>query len=311
MRRTLAITVVAVLVGTAAALSASGAPGTTTFPEVIALPDGWLPEGIAVGKGSTFYSGSRANGAIYRGDLRSGEGSIFAPGATGRVAVGLSVDQRGRYLFVAGGPTGQAYVFDTDSGALVANYVLTAPGTFVNDVIVTRGAAYFTDSARPVLYRLSLGPDGRVDAAATTEEIDLSGDWQQVPGFNANGIEATPNGEWLIVVNSTVGALYRVDPQTGEATEIDLGGASVAAGDGLLLQGSTLYVVRNQLDTIVVLDLSADLLQGTVTRQITSPLFDVPTTIAMFGSSLYAVNARFNTPPTPTTTYSVVRVPRV
>jgi sugar lactone lactonase YvrE len=311
MRRTLAITVVAVVVGIAAASTASAAPGTTTFPEVIALPDGWLPEGIAVGRGSTFYSGSRANGAIYRGDLRTGEGSIFAPGATGRVAVGLSVDQRGRYLFAAGGPTGQAYVFDADSGALVASYVLTAPGTFVNDVIVTRDAAYFTDSARAVLYRLSLGPGGRVDPAATTEEIDLGGEWQQVPGFNANGIEATPNGKWLIVVNSSVGALYRVDPQTGDATEIDLGGASVAAGDGLLLQGSTLYVVRNQLNTIVVIDLSSDLLQGTVTGQITSPLFDVPTTIAKFGSSLYAINARFNTPPTPTTTYSVVRVPRV
>ena len=311
MRRSLAITVAAVVVGTAAVSTASAAPGTTTFPEVIALPDGWLPEGIAVGRGSTFYSGSRANGAIYRGDLRTGEGSIFAPGATGRVAVGLSVDQRGRYLFVAGGPTGEAYVFDANSGALVANYVLTAPGTFVNDVIVTRDAAYFTDSARPVLYRLALGPDRRVDPAMTIEEIDLGGDWQQVPGFNANGIEATPNGEWLIVVNSTVGALYRVDPQTGDTTQIDLGGASVTAGDGLLLQGSTLYVVRNQLNTIVVIDLSSDLLQGTVTGQITSPLFDVPTTIAMFGSSLYAINARFSTPPTPTTTYSIVRVPRV
>jgi sugar lactone lactonase YvrE len=311
MRRSLAITVAAVAVGTAAVSTAPAAPGTTTFPEVIALPDGWLPEGIAVGRGSTFYSGSRANGAIYRGDLRTGEGSIFAPGATGRVAVGLSVDQRGRYLFVAGGPTGEAYVFDANSGALVATYVLTAPGTFVNDVIVTRDAAYFTDSARPVLYRLALGPDGRVDPAMTIEEIDLGGDWQQVPGFNANGIEATPNGEWLIVVNSTVGALYRVDPQTGETTQIDLGGASVTAGDGLLLQGSTLYVVRNQLNTIVVIDLSSDLLQGTLTGQITSPLFDVPTTIAMFGSSLYAINARFSTPPTPTTTYSIVRVPRV
>lgn len=311
MRRSLAITVAAVVVGTAAVSTAPAAPGTTTFPEVIALPDGWLPEGIAVGRGSTFYSGSRANGAIYRGDLRTGEGSIFAPGATGRVAVGLSVDQRGRYLFVAGGPTGEAYVFDANSGALVATYVLTAPGTFVNDVIVTRDAAYFTDSARPVLYRLALGPDGRVDPAMTIEEIDLGGDWQQVPGFNANGIEATPNGEWLIVVNSTVGALYRVDPQTGDATQIDLGGASVTAGDGLLLQGSTLYVVRNQLNTIMVIDLSSDLLQGTLTGQITSPLFDVPTTIAMFGSSLYAINARFSTPPTPTTTYSIVRVPRV
>ena len=293
----------------ATALTASAAPGTT-FPEVVALPNGWLPEGIAVGKGSTFYSGSRADGAIYRGDLRTGEGSIFASGEGGRVAVGLAVDQRGKYLFVAGGPTGRGLVYDADSGALVASYVLTSPGTFINDVIVTRDAAYFTDSARPVLYRLSLGRDGSVDPAATTEEIALGGDWQQVPGFNANGIEATPNGEWLIVVNSTVGALYRVDPQTGDATQIDLGGALVTAGDGLLLQGSTLYVVRNQLNTIVVIDLSPDLLEGTVTRQITSPLFDVPTTIAMFGSSLYAINARFTTPPTPTTPYQIVRVPR-
>ena len=36
----------------------------------------------------------------------------------------------------------------------------------------------------------------------------------------------------------------------------------------------------------------------------------VPTTIAMFGSSLYAVNARFATPPTPDTTYTIVRVAR-
>lgn len=309
MRRSLVIMLLAVVVG-AVASSAPAAPGTT-FPEVIALPDGWLPEGIAVGKGSTFYSGSRANGAIYRGDLRTGEGSIFAPGATGRVAVGLSVDQRGRYLFAAGGPTGQAHVYDADTGDLVASYVLTAPGTFVNDVIVTRDAAYFTDSARAFLYRVALGPGGFVDPAASVEEIPLGGDWVQVAGFNANGIEATPSGDWLIVVNSTTGALFRVDPETGDATEIDLGGATVTAGDGILLHGSTLYVVRNRLNVIAVVELSPDLLEGAVTREITSPLFDVPTTIAEFGSSLYAINARFTTPPTPTTPYTVVKVPRV
>ena len=302
---------VAVLVGIAGTASTASAGPGTAFPEVIALPGGWLPEGIAVGTGSTFYSGSRANGAIYRGDLRTGQGSIFAPGAAGRVAVGLAVDLRGRYLFAAGGPTGQAHVYDTGSGALVASYVLTAPGTFVNDVIVTRDAAYFTDSGRAVLYRVSLAPGGFVDPSATVAELPLGGDWQQVPGFNANGIEATPSGDWLIVVNSTTGALYRVDPATGEATEIDLGGASVTSGDGILLQGSTLYVVRNFLNRIAVVELSPDLLQGAVTREITSPNFDVPTTIAMFGSSLYAINARFTTPPTPTTPYTVAKVPRV
>ena len=301
---------VSLLLGAAVAPAVAAKPGQRPFPEVIPLPLGWQAEGIAVGPGSTVFSGSLATGAIWKGDLRSGVGRILVTGKEGRVAVGLKHSHG--LLYVAGGPTGLASVYDAQSGALVDKCEFGTPGaTFVNDVIVTRDAAYFTDSARPVLYRLPLGQGGRVDPAATTEEIVLGGDWQQVPGFNANGIEATPNGEWLIVVNSTVGALYRVDPRTGDATQIDLGGASVAAGDGLLLQGSTLYVVRNQLNTIVVIDLSSDLLQGTVRGEITSPLFDVPTTIAMFGSSLYAINARFSTPPTPTTTYSVVRVRRV
>ena len=132
-----------------------------------------------------------------------------------------------------------------------------------------------------------------------------------MPGFNANGIEATPDGRWLIVVNSSTGALYRVDPDTGSASRIDLGGASVSAGDGILLHGSTLYVVRNQLNEIDVVEFSSNLLQGEVTRVITSPLFDIPTTIARFGNSLYAINARFSTPPTPATTYTIVRAPRV
>ena len=156
MRRTLAITGVAALVATVAALTASAAPSTTTFPEVIALPNGWLPEGIAVGKGSTFYSGSRADGAIYGGVLGPGEGSIFAPGVPGRVAVGLKVDQRGRYLFVAGGPTGQAYVFDADSGALVANYALTRTRHLrQRRDRDSRTRRTSRTPARPVLYRLS------------------------------------------------------------------------------------------------------------------------------------------------------------
>jgi sugar lactone lactonase YvrE len=128
--------------------------------------------------------------------------------------------------------------------------------------------------------------------------------------FNANGIEASANGKWLIVVNSTVGKLYRVDPATGEATEIDLAGASVSNGDGLRLVGKTLYVARNALNEIAVIELASNLLSGEVTRTITNPAFDFPTTLARFGGSLYTVNARFSTPPTPDTEYDVVRVPR-
>jgi sugar lactone lactonase YvrE len=278
------------------------------WPDVIALPNGWLPEGVVIGHGPVIYSGSRANGAIYAADLRTGEGAILVPGQAGRVAVGLSFDARTNAIFVAGGPTGKAYVYDAETGALVQEYTLTAPGTFVNDVIVTPDAAYFTQSSLPVYYRVPLGPGGRLAPPGDVETITLGGDWQQVPGLNANGIEATPNGKSLMIVNSTTGALYRVEPPTGAATRIDLGAGSVTAGDGLLLRDHTLYVVRNRLNEIAIVDLAPDLGSGEVVGTITSSNFDVPTTIASFGNGLYAVNARFTTPPTPSTTYSIVRV---
>jgi sugar lactone lactonase YvrE len=290
------------------ALSLAHVQAAGAWPDVIALPNGWLPEGVVTGRGPVIYSGSRANGAIYAADLRTGEGEILVPGQAGRVAVGLSFDARSNYIFAAGGGTGKAYVYDASTGTLVQEYVLTAPGTFVNDVIVTKDAAYFTQSSRAEYYRVPLGPGGEPGAATEVETIPLGGGWQQVPGFNANGIEATADGGSLIFVNSTSGVLYRVEPLTGAATPIDLGGASVAQGDGLLLRGQTLYVVRNRLNQIEVVELEPDLASGVVTGTITDPAFDVPTTIAAFGGALYAVNARFTTPPTPSTTYNIVRV---
>jgi hypothetical protein len=82
----------------------------------------------------------------------------------------------------------------------------------------------------------------------------------------------------------------------------------VTSGDGILLQGETLYVVRNQFNEVAVIRLPPDLSSGTLIDTITDDNFDVPTTLANFGSRLYAVNARFGTPPTPTTEYTIVQV---
>ena len=76
----------------------------------------------------------------------------------------------------------------------------------------------------------------------------------------------------------------------------------------IALEGHTLYVVRNRLNQIEVIDLEPDLSAGAVVETITNAEFDVPTTITRFGSALYAVNARFGTPPTPTTPYSIIRI---
>lgn len=276
------------------------------FPDVIALPDGWLPEGIAIGPRHTFYAGSRANGAIYRGDLRTGEGEIFIEGVPGRVAVGLKYDRECKFLLVSGGGTGQGFIYDGRSGDELQMFQFTTGPAFINDVIVTEDAAYFTNSQAAELYRVDL-----TDCAlpADFDVLPLSGDWQQVTGFNANGIVADDEGQYLIVVNSTLGNLYRVDAETGAAQQIDLGAEGlVTNGDGLALRDGLLYVVRNRLNEVVVIDLNEDWTTGEVVDTITSPLFDVPTTIAFFGNALYAVNARFTTPPTPTTPYTVVRV---
>ncbi|NLF66848.1 MAG: superoxide dismutase [Chloroflexi bacterium] len=282
------------------------------FPEVIPLPNGFAPEGVATGRGPVIFAGSLNNGAIYRADLRTGEGDVFIEGEEGAVAVGLSFDKRANTLFVSGGPTGLGRVYDASSGALLAEYQLGTPGaTFINDVVATREAAYFTDSRASVFYRVPLGPGGRLLPNAAVETIAFSDNYPFDPAaFNSNGIVATSNGRWLIVANSGAQAVYRVDPDTGEATEIDLGGDALPNADGLVLLGRTLYVVQNSSNQIAVVELSADYTSGEVVDTITDDDFRVPTTAAVFGNALYAVNARFGTTPGPDVEYEIVRVER-
>lgn len=273
------------------------------FPEVIALPAGFQPEGIATGRGTSFYVGSLADGSIYRGDLRTRNGAVLVA-SPGGLAVGIEVDRRNR-LWVAGGPAGTGRVYDAGTGELLAEYDFPGAG-FVNDVVVTRDAAYFTDSFTPHLFVVPLGSDGQPGAAST---LPLSGDFEFVPGeFNANGIEASPDGHTLLVVNSTTGALSAVTASTGVAAQV--GGVSLTSGDGLLRQGRTLYVARNFFNEVAVVRLDAGYGSGALVSTLTDPDFDVPTTVARQGSRLYAVNARFGTPPGPTTEYDVVRFPR-
>jgi len=292
----------------ALSFSIVGSASADSFPEVIPLPNGFAPEGIASGKGTIFFVGSIPTGAIYRGDFRTGEGEVLVEPQAGRSAIGLKYDPRSGLLFVAGGMTGYAYFYDAETGENYAEIQLSTDPSFINDVTITQDAAYFTNSFQPVIHRVALSRNGIPTSGVET--IPLGGDYQFTPGaFNANGIAATPNGKTLIIVNSTEGALYRVDPETGDAVRIDLDGGSVPFGDGILLQGKTLYVVQNQLNQVAVIELSSDYHEGTIVDTITGPLFRVPTTIAGFGDSLYVVNARFGTPVTPDTEYEVVLVP--
>jgi sugar lactone lactonase YvrE len=300
MRRAL----LAALAAGATLLTATAVAGDQ-FPQTIALPPGFGPEGIAIDGGGQFYVGSIPTGAIYRGSVRTGHGEILVPGATGRAALGIDVDNHGR-VFVAGGPTGSAYVYDAETGAQIASYALVHGQTFVNDVVVTRGGAYFTDSFRPVVYRIPIGPNGSLGASA--EEIPLSGDIVYAAGFNTNGIDATPNGKTLVIVQTNTGKLFTLDPASGVTRQIDLGGEALTGGDGILLDGKTLYVVRNVQNRIAVVELAHGFSSGKVVTYLTSPGLDVPATIDDFGRRLYAVNARFGTPVTPTTPYWITQL---
>ncbi|WP_260867752.1 SMP-30/gluconolactonase/LRE family protein [Streptomyces sp. SAJ15] len=282
------------------------------WPTTLQLPDGFRPEGIAIGGGPWAYFGSIGDGSIYRVDLRSGAGAVISEGP-GTASLGLKLDRWGR-LFVAGQRTGEARVVDSRSGALLATYRLTEGTSFVNDVVLTPSAAWFTDSYQPVLYGLPLGQDGRLPDPADVVRLPLAGEWQQVPGevINANGIAPTPDGRALLVVQSGVGLLHRVNPTDGVAVRVDLGAAApLTNGDGLLLEGRTLYVVQNRQNAVDVFRLDATGGRGEFLTRITDPRFDVPTTAAAYGDRIYLPNARFTTPPTPQTTYTAVAVERV
>lgn len=301
MRRML--TLAATLAGVVAVL-AGGSSAQNAFPEVIPLPNGFRPEGIEVGKGTTFYVGSVANGAIYRGNLRTGAGAILVPGETGKTATGIELDNRNR-LFVAGAGTGKAHVYNARTGASIQTFTFASAPTFINDVVVTRTVAFFTDSQNAVLYRISIGQRGALSAL---DELPIGGDFKLANGFNLNGIDATRNGKTLVAVQSNTGKLFRIDPANGVAREISLGGESVPNGDGILLTGKTLYVVQNQLNRVAVIALSANLASGRVVTRLSDPDFSVPTTIDDHGRRLYAVNARFGIPNPDSAAYQVVQL---
>ncbi|RKT56048.1 SMP-30/gluconolactonase/LRE family protein [Saccharothrix australiensis] len=303
MSGALAAVVVGLSLVTAAPATAEGAHHR--YPTELPLPDGFRPEGIAIGDEPTAYLGSLADGDILRLDLRTGRSAVISQGP-GTPSVGLKVDRRDR-LFVAGGNAGNARVVDARNGAVLKSYEFGGPGAFVNDVALTDDAAYFTDSSKAVLYKIAFGRRGELPDTATT--IPLTGDFVLVPdSFNSNGIAPTPDRKALLVVQSSTGKLFRVGDD-GVAATVDLGGQALTAGDGLLVRGRTLYVVQNALNRVAVFALNRAGTSGKPVTTITDERFDVPTTVAAFGDRLYLPNARFGTPPTPTTPYRVIAVP--
>lgn len=295
------------------ATAARAEPAGTSWPTDFSLPNGFQPEGIAIGPGPTAWFGSRNSGALYRASLATGRGETLATDMD-PMSLGLRTDGRGR-LFIAGGFTRQLRVFDTRTGRVLATYEVGKPSTVVNDVVLTPRAAWFTDSTQQQLYGLPLGPRGELPRAREIVTLPLTGEWVSAPadGFTTNGLERTPDGRGLLVINVHAhgGSLYRVDPRTGDARRVDLGGSRLPDGDGALLLGRTLYVVQQVQNAVDVFHLDATGLRGTAIARITDPRFRIPTTVAPFGRRLYLPNSRFTEETTPATPYNAVAVRQV
>lgn len=286
-------------------LGAAAAPAAAEprADKVIVLPGATSAEGIAAGAGSTFYAGDMFAGDIFRGDVRRGTAELFIDAPAGRNAVGLKADLRHHLLFVAGGQTGQAYVYHLRTGATVASYRI--PNAFVNDVAVTRRGAWFTDSAQGKLFFVPVDGYGKPGPLQT---LTLTGPAADTSGqVNLNGIAATADGRTLLVAHWAAAKIFTVDPVTGASAAIE--GVDVPNVDGIVLDGHRLWVVQNFNNQISRFQLSGDLSEGTLKKVITSPHFAIPTTAALFGHRLAVVNAHFDTgfPPT-SPTYEVVVV---
>jgi sugar lactone lactonase YvrE len=280
---------------------------TLSADDVIVLRGANSAEGIAAGEGTTFYAGELLTGDIFRGDIHDGKARRFIDAPEGRMAVGMKADTRNDLLFVAGGTTGKAFVYDTDTRKPVKEYDL-APG-FINDVTLTRDGAWFTNSATPELYFVPLSGHGELGGAADVKTLKVRGEAGKPlqPGqFGFNGIAAADDDDVLIVAHTQNQALYAVDPGTGKSKRIK--GPDLKFIDGILLKDHTVWAVQNMANQVSRLKLSDDLSSFMVRDVITSRQFDIPTTVARFGDTLAAVNAKFGQQPPPTQ-YEVVLVP--
>jgi len=197
------------------------------WPEAIAIPTGFEAEGIELGKGHEFFLGgfsfsstlvpafggpehpmSGYAGAIYKGNLRTGEGAILVP-PTGKPVSGLSYDPRTDYLYAATGfgdfVSGiiidqGVIVYDASSGDFITE-ITFGDNILINDCLVTHRAVYCTDSFNPDLYKIVLGKGGRLPSTPVFEVIPMPG--FETPGFvNANGLVGEFDGKQLVRPNS-------------------------------------------------------------------------------------------------------------
>jgi sugar lactone lactonase YvrE len=225
-------------------------------------------------------------------------------------ALGMKVDAMGR-LWVAGGRTGRMSILDTRSGKMLKQVEVPNPsGSNINDLALVGSAGYFTDTRTPTMWRLEAkgdqigAPELWLSFAGTALQYDS--------GNNLNGIAATPDGRTLIVVQMGKGLLFTIDIRSKAVKAVDTGGADLTGADGLVLDGRTLYVVRQMVAEIATVTPSADMTCGTVVHRFKHPQLAWPATAVKAGDRLIVVNTQFNVRATNTQTlpFTLLSIPQ-
>ena len=257
------------------------------------------PEGIGYDPDGYVFTASASDGAVVRTSLKDGSSTtITKPGVLLRGSsanfpriLGIKVDGSKR-LWIAGGRTGKIFALDSRSGRLIKELVVAGEGSVLNDAVATREAVYVTDTLRPILWRIALSGNG---IGEPEPWINFGGTpIEYADGLNLNGIAIDPTGRSLIVVQMDKGLLFKIDVNTKAIAPIDIGGADLSGGDGLVLDGTTLYVVRQPAAEIVSLQLAPDLSSARVVSRYRSPVLQWPATAAKVGNDLLVVNSQFN-----------------
>jgi Cu-Zn family superoxide dismutase len=295
-RRSLA-PLAAALVLTITTTSAQKPAAITQYP---LPPDVTYPEGIAYdAKQETIYTGSAESGTIVRMTLAGKQTATVSPPGSVLQAppfpalLGMKIDPSGR-LWVAGGRTGSMAVVDSRKGAVLKKFeVPKKDASLINDVTLVGSSAYFTDSLTPTLWRITAKGDQIGDLEPWLQFAGSPIEYT-TPGANLNGITATPDGRSLIVVQMNKGLLFRITVQDKRITPIDVGGEALTAADGLVLDGQTLYVVRQGEQEIATVQLDADLSKGRVVSRFRNAALLWPATAVKVGDQLLVVNTQFN-----------------
>jgi Cu-Zn family superoxide dismutase len=294
--------------GVTSTLSVAGNPDLYTLPGQAPSPGnpaGSKYEGIGLDeRRNLFYVSETTGGEISRGRVGDPdvEPWLDGDGKDGRfTARGIDVDTSGR-IFIAGGPNSTDHPGAPDlwvysrEGVLLAALNAGAAGAVFNDVTVARdGAAYFTDSSlTPRIFKVVQ----RNGTWSVELWKDATGTIQTSGPFNLNGIVGTSDGRALIVVQST-GALWRFDLASKEVTPIALSGltgADLVGGDGIVLRGKKLYVIRNFQHVLVELRMTDQFSGASFVTSVRTDASRVFTTAKYAHGRLLAVDSKFDDP---------------